>query len=33
MVKVAKIVLHEADEPDFVVDLFDADFLSGEQGA
>jgi hypothetical protein len=33
MIEVAEIVLHEADEPDFVVDLFHADLLSGEDGA
>ncbi len=29
MVKVAKIVVHEANEPDFIRDLFNADFLAG----
>jgi hypothetical protein len=32
MVKVAKIVLHEANEPDFIRDLFNADFLAGKYG-
>jgi len=30
MVEVAKIVLHEADEPYFVANLFDADLLAGK---
>ncbi len=33
MVEVAKIVVHEAHKPDFIGDLLDADFLSGEHGA
>jgi hypothetical protein len=28
-----EIVVHEADQPDFVADLFDADLLAGEHGA
>ena len=33
MIEVAKIVLHEADEPDFVANLLHADLLAGEDGA
>ncbi len=33
MIEVAKIVLHEANEPDFVADLFHADLLAGEDSA
>ncbi len=33
MVEVAKIVLHEANEPYTVADLLDADLLAGEHGA
>lgn len=33
MVEEAQIVLHEADKPDLVVDLLDADFLAGEYRA
>ena len=32
MIKVSEIELHEADEPYFVADLFDADLLAGEDG-
>ena len=31
-IEVAEIVLHEADEPDAVGDLLDANLLSGEHG-
>ena len=30
MIEEAEVVVHEADEPDFVGDLFDADVLAGE---
>ncbi len=30
MIKEPQIVVHEADQPDFLGDLFDADVLSGE---
>ena len=33
MIKVSEVVLHEADEPDSVANLFDADFLAGEHSA
>jgi len=33
VIKVSEIVLHEADEPYFVANLFDADLLAGEHGA
>ncbi len=33
MVKEAQIILHEADKPDLVVDLLDADSLAGEDRA
>ena len=33
MIEVAEIVLHEADEPYFIGDLLNADFLAGEDGA
>jgi hypothetical protein len=33
MIEVTEIVLHEADEPYFVANLFDADPLAGEHGA
>ncbi len=33
MIKISEIVLHEADEPYFVANLFDADLLAGEDGA
>ena len=33
MIKVAEIVLREAEEPDFVADLFDADLLAGKYDA
>jgi len=33
MVEEAQIILHEADKPDLVVDLLDADFLTGEDRA
>jgi len=32
-VKITQIVLHEADQPDAVGDLLDADQLAGEHGA
>ena len=32
MIEVSEIVLHEGDEPDLVVDLLDADVLTGEDG-
>ncbi len=32
MVKVAKIVVHEANEPDFNGDLLNADFLADKYG-
>ena len=31
-VEVSEIVLHEADEPNAVVDFLDAEFLTGEHG-
>ncbi len=33
MVEVAEIVVHEADEPNLLADLLDADALAGEDGA
>ena len=33
MVEVPEIVIHEADEPDVVGHLLDADALAGEDGA
>ena len=30
IVEVSQIIVHEADEPDVLVDLFDSDFLAGE---
>jgi hypothetical protein len=33
MIEVTEIMLHEADEPDFVRDPFNADLLAGEHGA
>ena len=33
MIEVAEIVAHEADEPNLVADLLDADALTGEDGA
>ena len=33
MIEVSEVVLHERDEPDFVVDLLDADVLTGKDGA
>ena len=33
MIEVAQVVEHEADQPDLVFDLFDADFLTGEDRA
>jgi len=30
-VEVSKIIVHEADEPNAVVDFLDAEFLAGEQ--
>jgi hypothetical protein len=33
MIEVAEIILHKADEPDFIGDLFDADLLAGEDSA
>jgi len=33
VIKVSEIVLHKADEPDFVTDLFDADLLASEDCA
>ncbi|HEY1615292.1 MAG TPA: hypothetical protein VGF97_16545 [Rhizomicrobium sp.] len=33
IVEVSEIVMHEADEPDSVVGLPDADILAGEDGA
>ena len=33
MIEVSEIVVHEADEPDFIGDLLDADLLAGEDGA
>ena len=32
IVEVSQIVVHEADEPDAVVGLLDADILDGEDG-
>ncbi len=32
MVEEPQVVVHEADQPDFFVDLFDADVLTGEDG-
>jgi hypothetical protein len=31
-VDIAKIIVHEGDEPNAVVDLFDAEGLAGEDG-
>ena len=33
VIEVAEIIIHEGDEPDFLAHLFDADLLSGEDGA
>ena len=33
MVEETQIIVHEADKPDLVVDLLDADFLAGEDRA
>ena len=33
VIEVAEIVLHEADEPDLVADLYDADHLAGKYDA
>ena len=33
MVEEAQIILHEADQPDLVLDLLDADLLTGEDRA
>ena len=33
MVEVGQIIIHEANEPNEVADLFDADALAGEDGA
>ena len=33
MIEVAEIVIHEADEPNLLADLLDADALAGEDGA
>ena len=33
MVEVAEIIVHEADEPNVLADLLDADALAGEDGA
>lgn len=33
MIEVAEILLHEADEPEFIGDLLDSDLLAGEKGA
>ncbi len=33
VVEVAEIVVHEADEPNLLADLLDADALAGEDGA
>ena len=32
MVEVSEIIVHEADEPNVLADLFDADALAGEDG-
>ena len=32
-IDITEIVLHEADEPDAVIDFFDADGLTGQAGA
>jgi hypothetical protein len=31
-VEVSKIIMHEADEPNAVIDFLDAEFLAGEDG-
>jgi hypothetical protein len=33
MVEGPQVVVHEADQPDFFIDFFDADILTGEHGA
>jgi hypothetical protein len=33
VIEVAEVVAHEADEPDFVIDLLDSHLLTGEDGA
>ncbi len=33
MVEVAEIIVHEADEPNLLADLLNADALAGEDGA
>ena len=33
MVEIAQIIVHEADEPNLLADLLDADALAGEDGA
>jgi len=31
-VEVSKIIVHEADEPNAVIDLLDTEFLAGQHG-
>ena len=33
MIEEAQVVLHKADQPDFIANLLDADVLAGEDGA